>query len=171
MRAAIPYNQDPALVVYVDFDDKTAGVTYCYDIDERFDPEDIQTTPFQSADLPIGEQAAAAYISDWLESMNPDRVRLTHDDGRQVTIDINDLDVRVEPMSASGFPHYEGDKSWQVTVKCDTVDGEQVTLLAGYGLPEDAHGPYLEWLAMTGWHCADDAVAAKLERAIQRRVP
>lgn len=58
---AITYRADELLTVYVDREHATARVTYNYD--DRGE----QSTPFQTADLPADDQAAAEMVNDWID--------------------------------------------------------------------------------------------------------
>jgi hypothetical protein len=51
---------DPLLVVHIDRSRATAPVTYTYDDCEK------QSTPYQTADMPIDDQRAAQMVNEWL---------------------------------------------------------------------------------------------------------
>jgi hypothetical protein len=58
----IVYNQDKNLVVSIDRDDPAAPVTFMY---TAFDDAHRQSTPFQTADMPDDDQAAAAMVNEY----------------------------------------------------------------------------------------------------------
>lgn len=57
---------DPALTVFVDRVNKASQVWAEYDRRDGDAPAQI-STPFQAADMPMDDQAAAAKVSDWLD--------------------------------------------------------------------------------------------------------
>ena len=59
----ITCTSDDLLTVYIDRDDPTATVTYCYDDGE------VQNTPFQTADMPMDDEIAAEWVNDWIETI------------------------------------------------------------------------------------------------------
>lgn len=63
MYAAITYEADPLLTVFIDGENRAAGVFFRYDDDEADRP-----TVFQTADMPMDDQAAARRVNDWLEA-------------------------------------------------------------------------------------------------------
>lgn len=60
-HAAITYEKDPLLTVYIDRDDPTSHVSYQYEDGAE------QSTPFRTADLPMRDQAAATMVSNWID--------------------------------------------------------------------------------------------------------
>lgn len=58
----IIYAPDPLLIVLIDSDSMGTGTVF-YDYDDRGEKH----TPFQTADMPMDEQKAAAKVNEWLE--------------------------------------------------------------------------------------------------------
>lgn len=64
--ARIVYAQDSNLVVYINREQSSAPVTFEY---LAFDDAPMQSTPYQTADMPMDDQAAAAMVSEYAENM------------------------------------------------------------------------------------------------------
>ena len=63
---AITYANDPLLVVFIDRTSVSAPVTFQY---LAFDDAPVQATPYQTADMPADDQAAAEMVSQYADSI------------------------------------------------------------------------------------------------------
>lgn len=62
----IALDDDPCMHVFIDRNNPAAPVRFCYD--NGWDDEPImQSTPYQTADMPMDDQAAARMIFDYVE--------------------------------------------------------------------------------------------------------
>jgi len=61
----IACDADPELIVHIDRDEPAAAVRFSY---ER-NAIEHSPTPFQTVDMPWDDQAAAAKVNDWLDSL------------------------------------------------------------------------------------------------------
>ena len=65
---AIVCATDPQLTVYIDRERATAQVFYRYGWSDGSDSDpEIQSAPYQTADMPMDDQRAASMIKNWLE--------------------------------------------------------------------------------------------------------
>jgi hypothetical protein len=64
--AGIVYEKDKYLLVHIDRSSRTAPVTFQY---TAFDDAPVQSTPFQTADMPGDDQEAAAKVDRYAESV------------------------------------------------------------------------------------------------------
>ena len=64
--ARIVYAQDTNLIVWIDRAHASAPVMFQY---VAFDDAPVQATPYQTADMPEDDQAAASMVNDYAESL------------------------------------------------------------------------------------------------------
>lgn len=104
--------------------------------------------------------------------LDDDNVRLIHNDGRRVTIDLRTLRVDLDTMRMLGYPSSDDDQSLHATAYCDTTDGERIVLFACYQMPYETHGSYLNWMLWDGWRPvhAHTHEAGMLEQCIQAAI-